>query len=160
MTYEEEIKLVEKLRTLKAPAGVKIATFVTDEEYEICLKHGISEDKIVRSSQGNAGHALERLKSGTGVYTPNKGFYKIVEIRNQHKVPDGRILELALVTNFNSNLNDNFPEEEVLINASPFFNRASIGPKNSSFRNGLVIHVIEETSLVNNTYKVVWEILE
>jgi hypothetical protein len=24
----------------------------------------------------------------------------------------------------------------------------------------LVIHVIEETSLVNNTYKVVWEILE
>ena len=162
MTTNEEKEFIERIRNsfsnTKMKSGIRM--IVSDEEYNLCLKYGIGDDKVVRSSKGFIGQFMKKLGNNTGTYTPNKGFYKIIEVKVYEKVPDGRVFEQALITNFDANSSSDFSTEDVLINTRPFFNRASIGPKSTVFKVGMIIHVTEETTLINNTYRVVWTVLE
>jgi hypothetical protein len=157
MTELEENEFITNMNSMLKCPDIKL--FVNEEEFLVCVKHGISEDKLVKSCKGKAAHTMAQRKNGTGVYTPNKSYYRILEIKRHEKVSDGRIFELSLLTNYDPDSGTDFSDDKVLINASPFFNHASVGPKNMVFEEGMVIHVTDNTTLINKTYRVVWTVV-
>lgn len=151
---EIEQKIIDRVNSFNLP-GVQL--LLTKEEYDICIKYGIDPKKIGRSDIGSAGKRISN-STNIGKYAPGKGYYKIVEIKSNYQVPDGRVFEEILITNYNSSNAIDFSNEEVLINSRPMYNHASIGPK-IPLKKGMIIFVKEDTTVVNSSYKVVWEII-
>lgn len=139
----------------RCPENIKL--YLSDEEYDICIKHGISPNRIFKKSEGSGGHRLTN-KQTLGRYITGVGYYKIIDIKYNYKVPDGRVFEEMLVTNYNRTYTTHFNNEEVLINPRPLYNIISKGPK-ISLKPGMILHIIEDTTVVNESYKIVWEIL-
>lgn len=132
------------------------ALSLTDEAVEICKKHGVDPNKYSYQEQGILGHKLAN-KTPIGAHIVGKGYYKIVGIKNNYPLPSG-VFDEVLVTYYSKHFRTDFLEEEILINARPFYNNASIGPK-SQLKVGMILHIKEDTTVVNKTYRIVWEIL-
>ena len=150
-----EKEIIDKVNSVKSP---NIKLLLTKEEYDICIKHGIDPNRISRIDIGNAGKKFGN-KTNIGKYTFGKGYYKIIDIKYDYQVPDGRVFNKMLVTNYNSTNANDFSNEEVFINPAPLYNNASIGSK-IPIEKGMIIFIKEDTTIVNNSYKIVWEILE
>ena len=153
MTSEEIKELISRVNSMPK----NISLYLTDEEYDICIQNGVELKKIRKITQGTGGHRFSGGK--IGIYICRKGYYKIIAVKNNYQVPDGRIFDEALITYYNKTNASNFLEEEVAINAGPLHNRTSIGPM-VQFKKGMILNIKEETTVVNNSYRIVWEILK
>jgi len=155
MTLEEK-KIIDRINHNLTIPGIK-SVVVTKEEYEICIKNGIDPKKLSRFDQGATGH---KFSEGIpiGKYITRKGYYKIIDIKYNYKIDDGRIFNEMLITNFNLSNPNEFRLDEVIINPRPLFNIASKGPE-IKLKTGMILHIIEDVKIVNNTYRIVWEIM-
>lgn len=152
MTEQEEKALVERVNNSRL--GIPI---LSDEQIEVCKKYNVDPSKYKSISVGKVGSRFTN-KERIGAYITGKGYYKIVDIKQNFTVPDGRTYEEMLVTNYSKDYTTNFYKEEVLINPRPLYNNASIGPK-CKLEVGMVLHIIEDTRVVNSSYRIVWEVL-
>lgn len=135
-----------------------IKLVLTDEEYQICIEHGVSSNKILKISEGNVGHCLSSAHN-IGKYICRKGYYKIIDIIPNYQVGDGRVFQNALITYFNLNNSTHFIKEEIVINPTPLYNYQSIGPK-IKLEKGMILCVIEDTIVVDGSYKIVWKVVQ
>lgn len=131
---------------------------------------------------GEMAHWMRKKSSEMGVYTPRAGYYKIVEISpspivantgkfidsdnytaSADKVKtmngDDRVINMPIYTNYDSDSNNNFNNEVVLIEGKPLFNNLSNGPFNVKMKVGDVIHVKDSILSINRTYIIDWELL-
>lgn len=152
---EEQEKAVLDKVELSNKVGGRI--LLTSDEIEICEKHNIDPSKYSHIDKGLGGHRISN-KVSIGRYVAGIGFYKIIDIKKNYQVHDGRVFDEMLITNYSKTLDLEFDNDEVLINARPFYNNASIGPK-SQLKVGMILHIKEDTTVVNKTYRIVWEIL-
>ena len=157
MIQEESNDLIKRIKNMLNCSGIK--PIVSEEEFDICVANGINSNNLILDNKGRTGQQISVWKNNTGKYTPNKGFYRILDTIYDYKVPDGRVFECALITNYSQKSIKDFSDDEVIINARPLYNNISIGNKDTLVTAGMTLHIIEETIVVENSYKIVWEIL-
>jgi len=112
---------------------------------------------------GKFGHLMN--KTGLGFYVPAIGYYKLVEVKNSPIHMD-REIKQPIYAYFNAESFNSFIEQKVLFEAKFLYNKKSIGDKNVTLKEGMIIH-IKDTTLVDayfngkpySTYKIVWEIV-
>lgn len=151
MTEEQERKLVEELTKPMQLKGVR--RIVTKEQYDLCVKYDANLEHIYLSNH----HFMYKGKNGK--YTPRKGYYKILDVRNYINSPEEKTPDIYLLAYYSRDFTTDFIEEDIVITSRPFFNRVSVGPK-IDIQVGMIIHVKEEVEVVQNSYRVVWDILE
>lgn len=87
-----------------------------------------------------------------GIYTPRKGYYKIIKRQLINN-------EAYFDAFFDTKEPYNFYEELVRIKEQPFYNLISEKPRSTINEND-VVHVFEDTEVINGSYKVHWCILK
>lgn len=102
-----------------------------------------------------------RINDYLSARTPRKGYYKVIEMEQDCSKED--IEWSILKCYYNYRTPNDFLEEIVEINYKPLTNKVSIGPKRRQIQQGDIIHVKEDTTLVDGddykSYRVVWEII-
>ena len=135
------------MKTISETKNVTISTSETHEEFV----------------GGKFGHLMN--KTGLGFYVPAIGYYKLVEVMNSTIHMD-REIKQPVYAYFNAESFNSFIEQKVLFEAKFLYNKKSIGDKNVTLKEGMIIH-IKDTTLVDayfngkpySTYKIVWEIV-
>ena len=113
-------------------------------------------------TSGKGGHLICK-RMGLGSYVPAIGYYKLVEVKNK---PTDKKESQPVCAYFNSESPNNFKEERVTFEAKFLFNKMSIGNKNITLKEGMIIQ-IERTSLVTayydgkpyDTYQIEWKLI-
>ena len=166
MSEEEELIIVkrveETLIRLKIVSSNSKSLCLNSDEYNICIKHGIDKSQIICLGHSQNAHSYSKPVF-IGTYTPRKGFYKIVRLEKNVKIPYyPNIIINAIYAKFKDNYSDDFIGTEVLINSKPLYNYNSIGPKNIKLEVGQIIE-IKSTSLEsgdhNKYYKIDWNVI-
>jgi len=170
MTIEEELILVEQIKeginNLKQNIfSLNICCRINLEIYQICQKHNIDISKLI---SGDSGHKwtrnlvplLDPHIEKIGLYTPRKGYYKIIDIKNEVNLPQSiKRSNKAYYAHYNALVSDNFTDEIVIINGDPLISNSSVGPKNINIKKGMIIQIKEDTLVVNRSYKIIWDIV-
>lgn len=119
---------------------------------------GIYIHQCVRCRHNFGKDFFDENSNWMGERTPRKGFYKIISISD-----DGKTLSCY----YNYKRYNAFYEEIVEINSKPFYNKASVGPKQNIIQVNDIIEVKENAQLVvcyygGNHYKaysIIWEFI-
>jgi len=161
------------------------AVFISKYEYKIWLKYGGDKSRYCCHEAGFFGHDTVRDRNTIGVYTPRKGYYLVMDVlhysisarsglsfdgltcsKYANEIPfeninyyDDRKIKMPLYAKYDSLTDSDFLDEIVLIDARPFYNNSSIGPK-CAISAGMIIHVYEETTVENESYVVKWELID
>lgn len=157
------------------------AALVSVDDWQLCYKNGLDlastdiycesgkrtheevrksyNSKVVgiRPTYDNENERQKHLGDTIGLKTPRKGFYKIISISE-----DGKILKCY----YNFRRSKAFLEEIVEINRKPFYNNASVGPKQEIIQVNDIIEVkdtdlvdIEYDGLPDKAYRIVWDFI-
>jgi hypothetical protein len=124
-----------------------IGVCLSVKEYQRFTREGHNLDQIMGYCEsGSQIHDHVRMYKNTGIEhtlglsTPRKGFYAVIGINGGD-----------LICYYNHDQGDDFLPEEVVINRSPLFNKASQGPTYDDIKVGDIIQV-DDTKLVERTW--------
>ena len=157
------------------------ASLVSIDDWQLCYKNGIdlastdiycesgkrTHDRVresyncrvvgIRPTYDNENERQKHLDDTIGLKTPRKGFYKIINISE-----DGKMLNCY----YNFKRGNAFLDEIVEINRKPFYNNASVGPKQDIIQVNDIIEVkdtdlvdIEYDGLPDKAYRIIWDFI-
>lgn len=128
------------------------------QDIQYWCQSGEDIHEMVRAGINNQHYSTDDYLS---IRAPRKGYYKVVELE---PVSQEELEWSVLKCYYNYKTPKAFLDEIVEINYKPFTNKVSIGPKHRKIKIGDIIHVKEDTVLINgdnyNSYRVVWKIIK